>query len=87
MNQVSYLDRLKTTKFAVHFNITSNMHLEPEAKAGNGLLKKMIQHVRYCLLSPGGSTRKYPADIKVKFPDTYALVGQNITLECFALGK
>ncbi|XP_046889540.1 contactin-1a-like [Hypomesus transpacificus] len=33
------------------------------------------------------STRKYPADIKVKFPDTYALVGQNITLECFALGN
>ncbi|XP_060770609.1 contactin-1a [Neoarius graeffei] len=34
-----------------------------------------------------GSTRKYAADIKVKFPDTYALVGQNITLECFALGN
>ncbi|XP_007244394.3 contactin-1a [Astyanax mexicanus] len=31
--------------------------------------------------------RKYPADIRVKFPDTYALVGQNITLECFALGN
>ncbi|XP_035379424.1 contactin-1a isoform X2 [Electrophorus electricus] len=31
--------------------------------------------------------RKYPADIKVKFPDTYALVGQNISLECFALGN
>eukprot|EP00064_Thunnus_orientalis_P007189 superscaffoldBa00000784_g7208 len=31
--------------------------------------------------------RKYPADLKVKFPDTTALVGQNITLECFALGK
>ncbi|XP_010881894.1 contactin-1a isoform X2 [Esox lucius] len=31
--------------------------------------------------------RKYPADIKVKFPDTSALVGQNITLECFALGN
>ncbi|KAJ8416362.1 hypothetical protein AAFF_G00356500 [Aldrovandia affinis] len=31
--------------------------------------------------------RKYPADIKVKFPDTNALVGQNITLECFALGN
>ncbi|CAB1313416.1 unnamed protein product [Coregonus sp. 'balchen'] len=31
--------------------------------------------------------RKYPADIKVKFPDTYALVGQNVTLECFALGN
>ncbi|TSK13409.1 Contactin-1a [Bagarius yarrelli] len=34
-----------------------------------------------------GSIRKYAADIKVKFPDTYALVGQNITLECFALGN
>ncbi|KAG7456081.1 hypothetical protein MATL_G00247960 [Megalops atlanticus] len=31
--------------------------------------------------------RKYPADIRVKFPETYALVGQNITLECFALGN
>uniref|UniRef100_W5UJ45 Contactin-1a n=1 Tax=Ictalurus punctatus TaxID=7998 RepID=W5UJ45_ICTPU len=33
------------------------------------------------------SIRKYAADIKVQFPDTYALVGQNITLECFALGN
>ncbi|XP_053174684.1 contactin-1a-like [Scomber japonicus] len=32
-------------------------------------------------------SRKYPADLKVKFPDTIALVGQNITLECFALGN
>lgn len=39
----------------------------------------------YTLFS--GSNRKYAADINVKFPDTYALVGQNITLECFALGK
>uniref|UniRef100_A0A8C5CTK2 Contactin 1 n=1 Tax=Gadus morhua TaxID=8049 RepID=A0A8C5CTK2_GADMO len=31
--------------------------------------------------------RKYPADINVKFPDTTALLGQNITLECFALGN
>ncbi|KAM8860475.1 contactin-1a isoform 1-T2 [Synchiropus picturatus] len=31
--------------------------------------------------------RKYPADLNVKFPDTNALVGQNITLECFALGN
>ncbi|XP_028305748.1 contactin-1a isoform X2 [Gouania willdenowi] len=31
--------------------------------------------------------RKYPADLKVKFPDTIALVGQNVTLECFALGN
>ncbi|KAM3609067.1 uncharacterized protein V6R79_009351 [Siganus canaliculatus] len=31
--------------------------------------------------------RKYPADLRVKFPDTTALVGQNITLECFALGN
>lgn len=34
-----------------------------------------------------GHNRKYPADLNVKFPDTTALVGQNITLECFALGK
>uniref|UniRef100_A0A3Q3A945 Contactin 1 n=1 Tax=Kryptolebias marmoratus TaxID=37003 RepID=A0A3Q3A945_KRYMA len=31
--------------------------------------------------------RKYPADLRVKFPTTTALVGQNITLECFALGN
>lgn len=31
--------------------------------------------------------KKYPADIEVKFPDTYALIGQDITLECFALGN
>ncbi|XP_069551350.1 contactin-1a isoform X1 [Brachyistius frenatus] len=31
--------------------------------------------------------KKYPADLKVTFLDTTALVGQNITLECFALGN
>ncbi|XP_036003268.1 contactin-1a isoform X1 [Fundulus heteroclitus] len=31
--------------------------------------------------------RKYPADLRVKFPNTTALVGQNIVLECFALGN
>lgn len=31
--------------------------------------------------------RKYPADIKVKSPDVSALAGQNVTLECFALGN
>ncbi|XP_076862840.1 contactin 1b [Brachyhypopomus gauderio] len=31
--------------------------------------------------------KRYPADIQVKFPKTYALVGQNVTLECFALGN
>uniref|UniRef100_A0A671QIW4 Contactin 1b n=1 Tax=Sinocyclocheilus anshuiensis TaxID=1608454 RepID=A0A671QIW4_9TELE len=31
--------------------------------------------------------KHYPADIRVKFPKTYALVHQNITLECFALGN
>ncbi|XP_041933918.1 neuronal cell adhesion molecule a isoform X7 [Alosa sapidissima] len=30
---------------------------------------------------------KYAADIKVKFPKTYALLAKNITLECFALGN
>ncbi|XP_077051819.1 contactin-1a-like [Siphateles boraxobius] len=34
-----------------------------------------------------GSLRKYPADIKVKSPDIFALAGQNVTLECFALGN
>ncbi|XDV53632.1 hypothetical protein PO909_022082 [Leuciscus waleckii] len=33
------------------------------------------------------SVRKYPADIKVKSPDVFALAGQNVTLECFALGN
>ncbi|KAL2093610.1 hypothetical protein ACEWY4_010922 [Coilia grayii] len=36
---------------------------------------------------PERHPRKYPADINVKFPETNALVGQNITLECFALGN
>lgn len=36
---------------------------------------------------PERSLRKYPADIKVKSPDTYALMTQNVTLECFALGN
>ncbi|XP_015251073.1 PREDICTED: contactin-1a-like isoform X2 [Cyprinodon variegatus] len=31
--------------------------------------------------------RKYPADLRVKFPHTTALVGQDIILECFALGN
>nr|XP_061826414.1 contactin-1a-like isoform X3 [Nerophis lumbriciformis] len=31
--------------------------------------------------------KKYPADLRVKFPDTTTLVGQNVTLECFALGN
>lgn len=34
-----------------------------------------------------GEERKYPADIRVKFPDTTAMLASNITLECFALGK
>ncbi|XP_038625869.1 contactin-1 isoform X2 [Tachyglossus aculeatus] len=33
------------------------------------------------------TTKGYPADIKVQFKDTSALVGQNVTLECFALGN
>ncbi|XP_047248527.1 contactin-1a isoform X2 [Girardinichthys multiradiatus] len=33
------------------------------------------------------SIRKYPADLRVKFPHTTALVGQDIILECFALGN
>ncbi|XP_069084956.1 contactin-1 [Pleurodeles waltl] len=39
-------------------------------------------------LSPQSETvRRIPADIKVQFKDTYALKGQNVTLECFALGN
>lgn len=34
-----------------------------------------------------GEERKYPADIRVKFPVTTAMLASNITLECFALGK
>uniref|UniRef100_A0A670ZM68 Contactin 1 n=1 Tax=Pseudonaja textilis TaxID=8673 RepID=A0A670ZM68_PSETE len=30
---------------------------------------------------------RYVPDIRVKFKDTYALLGQNVTLECFALGN
>ncbi|KAI2647145.1 Contactin-1a [Labeo rohita] len=47
------------------------------------LSHSLLSHI--CSLS--GSLRKYPADIKVKSPDTYTLVGQNVTLECFALGN
>uniref|UniRef100_A0A3Q2XR62 Contactin 1b n=1 Tax=Hippocampus comes TaxID=109280 RepID=A0A3Q2XR62_HIPCM len=36
---------------------------------------------------PPDDERKYPADIRVKFPDTTALLASNITLECFALGN
>lgn len=35
----------------------------------------------------GSGERKYPADIRVKFPDTTAMLASNISLECFALGK
>ncbi|PWA26113.1 hypothetical protein CCH79_00015210 [Gambusia affinis] len=34
-----------------------------------------------------GEERKYPADIRVKFPVTTAMLASNITLECFALGN
>uniref|UniRef100_A0A8C2XMV8 Contactin 1b n=1 Tax=Cyclopterus lumpus TaxID=8103 RepID=A0A8C2XMV8_CYCLU len=34
-----------------------------------------------------GEEIKYPADIRVKFPDTTAMLASNITLECFALGN
>ncbi|XP_043943377.1 contactin-1 [Protopterus annectens] len=33
------------------------------------------------------SVKKYPADIKVRFQGQYALTGQNVSLECFALGN
>lgn len=34
-----------------------------------------------------GTTKPYPADIVVQFKDIYTMMGQNVTLECFALGK
>ncbi|XP_059508286.1 contactin 1b isoform X1 [Stegostoma tigrinum] len=34
-----------------------------------------------------GVVKRYPADIKVRFTDTQVLMGQNLTLECFALGN
>uniref|UniRef100_A0A4W2GYS1 Contactin-1 n=1 Tax=Bos indicus x Bos taurus TaxID=30522 RepID=A0A4W2GYS1_BOBOX len=36
---------------------------------------------------PERTTKPYPADIVVQFKDVYALMGQNVTLECFALGN
>uniref|UniRef100_A0A672JPH5 Contactin 1b n=1 Tax=Salarias fasciatus TaxID=181472 RepID=A0A672JPH5_SALFA len=38
-------------------------------------------------LPPEDGEQKYPADIRVKFPDTTAMLASNITLECFALGN
>uniref|UniRef100_A0A665THD0 Contactin 1b n=1 Tax=Echeneis naucrates TaxID=173247 RepID=A0A665THD0_ECHNA len=42
---------------------------------------------KFIPLIPLPPERKYPADIKVKFPDTTAMLASNITLECFALGN
>uniref|UniRef100_A0A8C1KLA8 Contactin 1 n=1 Tax=Cyprinus carpio TaxID=7962 RepID=A0A8C1KLA8_CYPCA len=42
---------------------------------------------KFIPLVPIAEREKYPADIKVKSPDTYTLLGQNVTLECFALGN
>ncbi|XP_078273084.1 contactin-1-like isoform X2 [Rhinoraja longicauda] len=44
---------------------------------------------KYIPLIPqrGGVVKRYPADIRVKFTDTQVLMGQNLTLECFALGN
>uniref|UniRef100_A0A8C5DYJ5 Contactin 1b n=1 Tax=Gouania willdenowi TaxID=441366 RepID=A0A8C5DYJ5_GOUWI len=36
---------------------------------------------------PSEDGEKYPADIRIKFPDTTAMLASNITLECFALGN
>ncbi|KTF82559.1 hypothetical protein cypCar_00031521 [Cyprinus carpio] len=54
-----------------------------EERIHEDLSHSLTSHI--CSLS--GSLRKYPADIKVKSPDTYTLLGQNVTLECFALGN
>ncbi|KAH0616608.1 hypothetical protein JD844_027850 [Phrynosoma platyrhinos] len=39
------------------------------------------------LIPQADRTKGYLPDIRVKFKDTYALLGQNVTLECFALGN
>lgn len=49
-------------------------------------LKRFAVFLSLPSFSPGPA-KKYAADIKVKFPKTYALLAKNITLECFALGK
>ncbi|MEJ1271337.1 hypothetical protein NN561_002173 [Cricetulus griseus] len=36
---------------------------------------------------PERTTKPYPADIVVQFKDIYTMMGQNVTLECFALGN
>ncbi|ETE59261.1 Contactin-1, partial [Ophiophagus hannah] len=39
------------------------------------------------LIPQADRSKGYVPDIRVKFKDTYALLGQNVTLECFALGN
>ncbi|XP_061495933.1 contactin-1 isoform X2 [Rhineura floridana] len=39
------------------------------------------------LIPQADRSKGYLPDIRVKFKDTYALLGQNVTLECFALGN
>ncbi|KAM4676290.1 contactin-1 [Discoglossus pictus] len=39
------------------------------------------------LPQPAETVKRYPADIRISFKDTYALKDQNVTLECFALGN
>uniref|UniRef100_A0A3B4A4E7 Uncharacterized protein n=1 Tax=Periophthalmus magnuspinnatus TaxID=409849 RepID=A0A3B4A4E7_9GOBI len=50
---------------------------------GKGVFSKFIPLIPL----PPEDERKYPADIRVKFPDTTAMLASNITLECFALGN
>lgn len=68
---------------------SSQKHLGPLFVSGLSSSKWFHHpsHDSVFFLFPLGPIRKYPADLKVKFPDTTALVGQNLTLECFALGK
>uniref|UniRef100_A0A4W3J257 Contactin 1 n=1 Tax=Callorhinchus milii TaxID=7868 RepID=A0A4W3J257_CALMI len=44
---------------------------------------------KYISLIPqtDGAMKRYPADIRIRFTDTQVLMGQNLTLECFALGN
>uniref|UniRef100_A0A8C5E8I2 Contactin 1b n=1 Tax=Gouania willdenowi TaxID=441366 RepID=A0A8C5E8I2_GOUWI len=52
---------------------------------GKSVFSKFIPLIP--LPSEDGEERKYPADIRIKFPDTTAMLASNITLECFALGN
>ncbi|XP_053114234.1 contactin-1 isoform X2 [Hemicordylus capensis] len=54
----------------------------------NSITKSVFSSFIPLIPQPDRTTTKgYLPDIRVKFKDTYALQGQNVTLECFALGN